>query len=125
MSKRSDIIDGKDAANSLYGLVYTEVLGWIDLGHAQGMDIRILMSKINYGESSSQEHYTVAYSQSMVDPWGLLKVGKLTKWRIKRGRSYQERRSIALAMMMTVARKFESLQSSFPTKLITDSGFSG
>lgn len=32
MSKRSEIIDGRDAANSLYGLVYTEVLGWIDLG---------------------------------------------------------------------------------------------
>ena len=25
-----------------YGLVYTEELGWIDLGHAQGQDARIL-----------------------------------------------------------------------------------
>lgn len=34
MSKQSDIIDGKDAFISHYGLIYTEVLGWVDLGHA-------------------------------------------------------------------------------------------
>ncbi|MCT4701046.1 hypothetical protein MUA02_03390 [Enterobacteriaceae bacterium H20N1] len=77
MSKRSDIIDGSAAARAPYGLVYTEVLGWIDLGHAQGTDIRNLL------------------------------------------------RSIALAMMMSLARKFEGLQSSFPISLTTDSGFSG
>lgn len=47
MSKRIDIIDGKEAARVPYGLVYTEVLGWIDLGHAQGTDIRNLLRDIN------------------------------------------------------------------------------
>lgn len=35
MSKRQDIIDGREYG-SPYGLIYTEVLGWVDLGHAQG-----------------------------------------------------------------------------------------
>lgn len=42
MSKRSDIIDGRTSSDRKYGLIYTEVLGWIDLGHAQGDDIRTL-----------------------------------------------------------------------------------
>lgn len=44
MSKRTDILDGRQAATESYGLVYTEVLGWIDLGHAQGTDIRALLT---------------------------------------------------------------------------------
>lgn len=125
MSKRSDIIDGSNAAKVPYGLIYTEVLGWVDLGHAQGTDIRTLMSKINDGESSTQNHYDVTYSQSMVDPSHTVKVGKFITWRIKRGRPYYERQSIALAMMMTLARKFEAFQDTFPNNLVTDSGFSG
>ncbi|MBP2196908.1 hypothetical protein JOJ88_002344 [Pantoea cypripedii] len=45
MSKRSEIFEGADAAHTNYGLVYTEVLGWVDLGHAQGEDIRKLMNR--------------------------------------------------------------------------------
>jgi len=125
MSKRSDIIDGKIAARVPYGLVYTEVIGWIDLGHAQGTDIRALLRSIDSGELSGQECYDVTYSQSMIDPTRTMKMGKFITWRIKRGRSYFERRSIALAMMMSLARKFEGLQASFPINSVTDSGFSG
>lgn len=32
MSKRNDITDGIFATTKKYGLVYTEELGWIDLG---------------------------------------------------------------------------------------------
>lgn len=124
MSKRQDIIDGREYG-SPYGLIYTEVLGWIDLGHAQGTDIRKLLRNIDTGESSGREHYEVVYSQSMIDPTRTMKMGKFITWRIKRGRSYSERKSIALAMMMSLARKFEGLQSSFPVSLTTDSGFSG
>lgn len=42
MSTRKDILDGSKAESSAYGLVYTELSGWIDLGHAQGTDIRQL-----------------------------------------------------------------------------------
>jgi hypothetical protein len=62
MSKRSNIIDDKVAARVPYGLVYTEVPGWIDLGHAQGTDIRILLRNLDCGESSGKEQYDVTYS---------------------------------------------------------------
>lgn len=124
MIKRKDIIDGREYG-SPYGLIYTEVLGWIDLGHAQGTDIRKLLRNIDTGESSGGECYKVAYSQSMIDPTRTMKMGKFITWRIKRGRSYFERKSVALAMMMSLARKFAALQSSFPVSLTTDSGFSG
>lgn len=39
MSTRNEIIDGSQAASARGGLIYTEVLGWIDLGHARGDDI--------------------------------------------------------------------------------------
>lgn len=125
MSTRNDIIDGKNAARVPYGLIYTKVLGWIDLGHAQGTDIRRLLRHIEAGESSGQGSYSVTYSQSMVDPLRTVKMGKFVTCRIKRGRSYAERKSIALAMMMSLARKFEGLQATFPISLATDSGFSG
>ncbi|QGY30561.1 hypothetical protein [Pantoea cypripedii] len=125
MSKRSDIVDGRQASGLKYGLIYTDVLGWVDLGHAQGTDIKILMNEINYGESCSQDYYNITYSQSMVDPLKKIKTGQYIKWRIKRGRPYHERQSIALAMMMTVAQKFEAFQQAFPFNLLTDSGFSG
>ncbi|MCG8155786.1 hypothetical protein JMY81_07175 [Brenneria goodwinii] len=124
MSKRNDIIDGRQS-HLKYGLIYTEVLGWIDLGHAQGTDIRNLLRNIDSGELSGKECYDVTYSQSMVDRTSAIKIGKFITWRIKRGRSYCERKSIALAMMMSLARKFEGLQTSFPINRVTDSGFSG
>lgn len=45
MSKRMDITDGMFATTKNYGLVYTEELGWIDLGHAQGNDARVFWNK--------------------------------------------------------------------------------
>lgn len=125
MSKRSEIIDGKYTGTSSIGLVYTEVLGWVDLGHAQGKDIRDLLNKIEQGEASGKEFYDITYSQGMTSRWGLLRSGKLVTWRIKHGRPYWEQKSIALAMMMAVARKFETFQGTFPNNIVTDSAFSG
>lgn len=124
MSKRHEIVDGKESYKS-FGLIYTEVLGWIDLGHAQGTDIKTLLQQIDEGESSGKERYDVVYSQSMRERLHIVKMGKFIRWRIRRGRAYHERKSIALAMMMSLALKFEELQASFPVNLITDSGFSG
>lgn len=41
MSKRADITDGLFATTRSHGLVYTEELGWLDLGHAQGNDAHL------------------------------------------------------------------------------------
>lgn len=125
MSKRSEIIDGAQAPYVNKGIVYTEVLGWVDLGHAQGTDIRELLRLIAQGESSGKEFYEVRYSQGMSGFSGELRSGKVMTWRIRRGRPYWEQKSIALAMMMAMARKFETFQGLFPNVLVTDSGFSG
>ena len=125
MSKRSDIIDGKYAATSRDGLIYTEVLGWVDLGHSRGEDIRNLLRLIAEGESSGKAFYDVRYAQGMTSPFRLIRSGKVMTWRIRRGRPDWEQKSIALAMMMTMARKFEVFQGAFPNNLVTDSGFSG
>lgn len=125
MSQRHEIIEGDKAWNSPRGLVYTEVLGWIDLGHARGDDIRTLMWKFNRGEAASAARYDVTYSQSMVSPFSLVRAGKFITWRIRKGRSFSERKQIILAMLIKMARNFETFQSSFPNNLVTDSGFSG
>ncbi|THB84844.1 hypothetical protein E1N66_08235 [Pantoea allii] len=125
MSKRAEIIDGRYVGSQKGGLIYTEVLGWVDLGHAQGTDIRMLLELMRKGESSRQEFYDVSYSQGMTSPFGVLRSGKMMTWRIRCGRPYWEQKSIALAMMMSMARKFEAFQRSFPNNLATDSGFSG
>ena len=125
MSKRAEIIDGRYVGSQKGGLIYTEVLGWVDLGHAQGTDIRMLLELMRKGESSRQEFYDVSYSQGMTSPFGVLRSGKMMTWRIRCGRPYWEQKSIALAMMMSMARKFEAFQVSFPNNLATDSGFSG
>ncbi|AXF76761.1 hypothetical protein LU604_06220 [Erwinia tracheiphila] len=125
MSKRSDIVEGHTAGKLTRGLVYTEVLGWIDLGHARGTDIKNFLSRIAREESSGRKFYDIVYSQGMNDPFGLFRMGKMTTWRIKRGRPSWEQKSIALAMMMAVAGKFEALQDTFPLNWLTDSGFSG
>ena len=125
MSKRKEIIDGSQAAFQNRGLVYTEVLGWVDLGHAQGKDIVELLRQIRQGEASGKEFYDVTYSQGMTSPYGLVRSGKVMTWRIRHGRDYFEQKSIALAMMINMAGKFEAFQRSFPNSLVTDSGFSG
>jgi len=73
MSKRTDIIDGRDASITKYGIVYTEVPGLVDLGHSQGTDIRDFLRSKAQGESSGKEFYDVRYSQGMTSPFGMLR----------------------------------------------------
>ncbi len=49
MSKREDIIDPWARREKEYGLVYSEVLGWIDLGHARGADITNCLEQMQRG----------------------------------------------------------------------------
>lgn len=66
MSKRNDIIEPSEwTSDRKTGLVYSEILGWIDIGHAQGSDIKNLLSDIKRGESSRDGYYDVTYSQKM------------------------------------------------------------
>ena len=125
MSKRSDIIDGSEGDTARSGLVYTELAGWIDLGHARGDDIQNIWSQMLRGESNNSSTYDVTYRQSMAGFSSHLTIGKQLTWRLRKRLPFHQKQSIALAMMMTVARRFEHLQSSFPFSWSTDSGFSG
>lgn len=123
MSVREEIQDGREAGILRSGIIYTEVLGWVDMGHARGDDVRKLLSDMHQGEHSGKDYYDVKYTLSMGR--GGLTIGKFIRWRIRKGRSLFERYSIALSMMMALAHRFEGLQSNFPFFLYTDSGFSG
>lgn len=125
MSSRSDIVDGKDALYIDRGLVYSEILGWIDLGHARGKDIFNLLSDMDRGEHSKGDYYTLTYAQTMyMQSYVQIGIGKHCRWRIKKGRPLAQRHRIALAMMMTTAVSFEAMQDSPPLCWGIDSGFS-
>ena len=102
MSKREEIIDPLAPREKEYGLVYSEVLGWIDLGHASGEDITDCLGQMARGKASGQPYYLVEYRQKMtLQPFN---TGRSSRWNIKRGRTLGERHSITLALMMeTVA----------------------
>ncbi|KGF24522.1 hypothetical protein [Oligella urethralis] len=130
MSKRSDIIDPSDAPVKASGLVYSEVIGWIDLGHARGDDIRAVLHQMQVGERSNEPYYRVVYTQTMRKTKGLkgldtsgVCVGQAVIWLIKKGRPLHQRHRIALAMMMKVAPVFEGMQKKW-YGWATDSGFS-
>ncbi|MEE4482134.1 hypothetical protein V2T44_04020 [Serratia ficaria] len=124
MSKRGDLIELSEASTAMYGLVYSEILGWIDLGHAAGTDIRNILGQMDAGEKRSEPYYKIIYSQSMYKFGHSLGIGVHARWSIKKGRNQASRHSIALAMMMRTALRFENLQATIPFSWTTDSGFS-
>lgn len=109
-STRNEIQDGSYFDQLTRGIVYTEVLGWVDMGHARGDDIVTLKRQFMHGERSGKDYYTVTYRQDMrIARFGsAFGVGKFTHWEIKRGRSNDEINRIMLAMMMATASRFES-----------------
>ncbi len=123
MSKRHEIIEPPSALGTTTGLIYTEVLGWVDLGHALGHDIRQLLSQFQQGESAPGNYYLVTYEQRMRAKF--LATGRYVRWNIKKGRTQDDINSIALAMMMRTACLFEEWQAKPWFSWYTDSGFSG
>nr|WP_310615881.1 DUF4056 domain-containing protein [Pantoea cypripedii] len=125
MSKRSDILAEPSKAEQSphsYGLIYSEVLGWIDLGHARGSDIKTLLQHFRIGENSNKAFYRIKYQQMMFIGSRFIGTGRFVEWEIQRGRTTAEIYSIALAMMMHTAHAFEHWQTYF--NWATDSGFS-
>lgn len=53
MSVREEIQDGREAGILRSGIIYTEVLGWIDMGHARGDDVRKLLSDMHQSDETS------------------------------------------------------------------------
>lgn len=124
MSKRSDITgnEGTFLSRTSRGLIYTQELGWLDLGHARGTDIAKLLEQFRRGESGIKSYYRISYRQTMVYKKPVFTTGRFVEWEVKRGRSCSEIASIALAIMMHTAYMFETWQTHF--SWVTDSGFS-
>ncbi|GKW16641.1 hypothetical protein PEC301937_25900 [Pectobacterium carotovorum subsp. carotovorum] len=116
MSKRSDIEQNK--------LIYTEKIGWVDLGHAKGDDARKLMIAINAGDTKEGNDFIIQYMQSMVynSKYG---TSRITKWKVKKGLSSNDKKRVALTIMMYTSHLFESHQDSALFNWYTDSGYSG
>lgn len=136
MSKRNDITDGIFATTKKYGLVYTEELGWIDLGHAQGQDARILKRKLEqehfstYYDEFHDWYFPVDYHQEMGIRKKILGVdltfhtGVYTKVMVRSCLSPTLKARVALTLMYGTAKRFEAWQNSFIFNWYTDSGFS-
>lgn len=115
MSSYGDINDGD--------LYYTEELGWIDKGHANGIGASTLFSNIkNEGEGSFPWMYTDYFGISYTQDMGkyFLNSGYTTHWLIKKGLSEYEQKSVALAIFMNTSLGFEAHQE----MLSLDSGYS-
>ncbi|BES84023.1 hypothetical protein PEC302107_17770 [Pectobacterium araliae] len=104
MSSRQDIKDGALFDSLRNGLVYTKILGWLDMGHARGDDIRALQLQFQAGEANNVPYYTIMYDQSMyINRFNrCLGIGKYSTWVIRKGKTRDEINRIMLAMMMRI-----------------------
>lgn len=151
MTTRTDIGDyAGPNASSPVRLVYTRKCGWIDLGHAnpkgQGYIGASALWKqiqakttVDPSRSHSKDVVEVFYTQVMLKGWlkklpaETQSVLPLAGWPVGRTHAFHVRRylsseaeqkSIALAIFLDVSIAFESLQSNWFYKMLTDSGFS-
>jgi hypothetical protein len=137
MSKRSEITDGTLATTRKRGLVYTERLGWIDLGHAQGNDARFLKEQLDresfprYFEEYNEWYFPVSYHQEMGKKGSVFgreltfHTGVNTQVMVKACLSPEIKARVALTIMYGTAKRFEAWQNSALFNWFTDSGFSG
>lgn len=125
MSKREDIIGGSEAHDRLYGLIYTERCGWVDLGHANPAGARELWRKIKNEKSmgpAPDGYFLIRYNQMMGRPY--FKVGTYRSFYIKKGLSLNDKKSVALSVFLEVSHAFESMQADWFWSRFTNSGFS-
>ncbi|CAM3605586.1 hypothetical protein RABR111495_02985 [Rahnella bruchi] len=135
MSKRSDITSSILGTSRGKGLVYTKVLGWIDMGHARGDDGNKL-KKILFEEKGRkyfrelndwyfpvdyyQEMYLPVHEKSLTNLWA----GIHAPLMVRSCLSSELKKRIALTIIMKAAWRFEALQDTSLINWRTDSGFS-
>lgn len=137
MSKRSDIKDGISSSGEKSGIIYTRVLGWIDLGHAGGEDCRrlkaILFEEKNrkFFPEFNEWYFPVDYFQDFALNFKInnitrqTAVGINTPLMVRSCLSWEVKKRIALTIMMKTAYRLEALEQSRAFSWYTDSGFSG
>jgi len=129
MTKRSDIIDNSDryiTRNNQYGLIYTENLGWIDLGHANPAGAERLWQQMIMPRGGSNSWFEVHYHQSMSSKVYGMKIttGIYRRFLVRRGLSHPVLQRVALSIFMSTSHHFESMQNYWPYVFVTDSGYS-
>jgi hypothetical protein len=128
MTSRLDIVDGTQAAGKIYGLIYTRRCGWVDLGHANpdGPDgAKMLWDKIlNEKDEGGGESgfFRITYKQMMGNKY--IKMGIQKRYDIKKDISVNDKKSVALSIFLDVSYAFESMQSGWPFRWVTNSGYS-
>jgi hypothetical protein len=124
MSKRGDIVDGTNAEARKFGLVYTRQCGWVDLGHANPASALGLWRDILASQAAAhQTGYSRVKYQQRMSKSGLSASASL-QYEIKDGLTLPEQKAVALAIFMEVSIAFESMQSNWFYRHVTDSGFS-
>jgi phage tail protein X len=113
MSERSDIKDGSEAETATYGLVYTCLGGWIDVGHASpGPRTKNFWQAIanEKGESSPDGlWHKVSYHQEM-GRWGIT-ASSGGNFAVLKGLSHLRKESVALGIFLQVSMQFEQMQA--------------
>lgn len=121
----------EDAAGKIVkGLLeYSHNCGWIDWGHARPdgpkkLWEQVLNEKENPG--GDKDYFRVRYRQDMgTAALGVsLRAGVEKDFLVKRGLSVDQKKSVALAIMMDVTEAFEGMQGSWPYRWVTTSSFS-
>ncbi|PQQ38427.1 MULTISPECIES: hypothetical protein [Photorhabdus] len=117
MTNRVDIDSGR--------LIYTEDLGWIDLGHAKGDDSKMLWNQLvtESNNSSYKKGYFLVYYFQEMSKYNI-STRVAAQWMVKKGLSIETKRSIAFSIMYCVSLEFETLQSNSFFSRFSDSGFS-
>jgi len=129
MTKRSDIIDNSDryiTRNTPTGLIYTENLGWIDLGHANPTGAERLWQQMVMPRGGDDTWFDVNYDQSMsTNVFGIgITTGIYRRFLVRRGLSDRVLQGVALSIFIGTSHQFESLQDFWPYVVLTDSGYS-
>jgi len=129
MTTRSDIIDNSDryiTRNTPKGLIYTENLGWIDLGHANPTGAERLWQQMVMPRGGDDTWFEVNYDQSMsTNLFGVgITAGVYRRFVVRRGLNEHVLQGVALSIFMGTSHQFESLQDFWPYIFLTDSGYS-
>ncbi|EPH9714793.1 hypothetical protein P832_04447 [Enterobacter kobei] len=129
MTKRSDIIDNSDryiSRDTPKGLIYTENLGWIDLGHANPAGAERLWQQMVIPHGGDDTWFEVNYHQSMSTHFAGISIttGIYRRFLVRRGLSERVLQGVALSIFMATSHQFESIQDFWPYIVLTDSGYS-
>lgn len=128
---KEGIRDGSQAELLKNGYVYTKLCGWIDLGHAIPGETVDLWRKIqneqddDFNTWEEPGYFFTSYGQFMSHK--KLSAGVRVAYRIKKGLSLKEKKSVTLGIFLDVSRRFENLQGSWPycwLKQVKESSYS-